>query len=179
MKNYIKIFFITLILLSGTFFQTKAYDIFSAMIDETRIQQSKACFKKTLATLNQALLMSETLNDKTYTNFNDVWNLGIKEQLANPKDIQNGVILADLTHVYYSKTGKLCTKAPDEKYASKSSACAILTIDVNGLKEPNIQSSTQKINDRYTVLLYSNRVLTIPNSVEWNMINENKKRRNY
>jgi hypothetical protein len=181
MKKYTNLFIFILILLTGLCPQVKAYDtysLFDNMYNSTLIAQRKAIFKKTFSTLNQALMMGEALNDKLYSNFNDVWNIGIKEQLLNPKDITNGVILADSTYVTYSKTGKPCTKAPEnEDYASKNTACAVLTIDTNGNKEPNALSTKQKINDRYTVLLYSNRVLTIPNYVEWSLLNEYKKRR--
>ncbi len=179
MKNYTKLFLFILILITALYSRSLAYNTYS-LFDDTSIKeaQSKTMFKKTFSTLNQALLISEALDDKFYSNFNDVWNKGIKERLTNPKDIQNGIILADLTRVTYSKTGKSCIIAPkNENYASKNTACAVLTIDTNGNKEPNAMSSNQKINDRYTVLLYSDRILTIPNSVEWNLINEYKNKR--
>ena len=183
MKNFIKIIFLLAIIIVGNNIQVGAYDtynVFDEMYNSTLIAQRKANFKKSFSTLNQALMMSEALNDKLYSNFDDVWNKGILDRLANPKNIPNGVILADLTYITYSKTGKPCTKAPqNENSASKKTACAVLTIDTNGNKEPNTYSTNQKINDRFAVLLYSDRVLTIPNSVEWKLVNEYKNRRNY
>ena len=129
------------------------------LISNTDSVKNRTCYKKTLATLNQALLMSEAINSKTYSRFDDVWNIAIKGNLANPQDIPNGLIMADGTEVKYERLGNPCVRLPKEP--SAHTACAILTIDTNGQKGPNkrtVKGSTSQTNDQFKVLLYSTGV---------------------
>lgn len=139
-------------------------------LENTKQAQYKTMFKKGMSTICQALLMGAALNgddDKPSLSFDYLWNQYIIESLNNPKNITNGVILADGTSITYSKTGRPCTNAPENpKQASKNTACAVLMLDSNGQNAPNQFSSFEKINDRFLILLYRDKALPFPNSIE-------------
>lgn len=150
-----------------------------ALMSNTESAKNKACYKKSLSSLNQALLMSEAINDKTYSRFNDVWEIAVKARLANPRDIQNGLVMMDGTEIKYEKLGNPCVKVPPRP--TKHSACAVLTIDTNGFgKAPNARtqrSSTGQYNDvkdQFNVLLYANSVVPEDGSVEEDIIKESR-----
>ena len=162
---------IVLIVLTGTgFFTLPIIGIVAAMtipslVAGTEIARNKAIFKKTFSTFNQAILMSNAISGKYYTKFDDVWNKSVKEQLSTYKNIDSGIILADLTEVKYEKINDICVKIPSKP--SEKTACAILTIDADGFgKGPNKYTVTDRTGDRFNILLYSDGVATIPNSAE-------------
>ena len=149
-----------------------------SLVNSTNNVKSKAIYKKTVATLSEALLMSEAINDKKYSKFDDVWNIAIKSNLMNPVDIPNGITLADGTEIRYEKLGNPCTDVP--KDPSAHTACAILTIDTNGFnKGPNLRTqryngSAKNINDQFKVLLYSTNVTAEKDTPEYDIIQEYK-----
>ena len=148
------------------------------LVADTDSAKNRSQFKKTLATLNQALLMSEAMNDKTYSRADDVVNIAIKETLSGAKNIPNGVIFADGSAIKYEKTGNPCQKtAPSSP--SAHNACAIITIDTNGFNTPpnkKTEKTSSRINDQFRVLLYSTVVIPEPGTVEDNIINEARSR---
>lgn len=148
-----------------------------SLLANTDSAKNKAVYKKSLSSLNQALLMSQAINDKTYSRFDDVWTIAIKGQMASPENIENGLKMLDGTEIKYEKLGNPCIQAPKEP--TKHTACAILTIDANGFnKAPNKtteKSSSGKyhdVNDQFKVLLYSTSVVPEKGSVEEEIINE-------
>ncbi len=173
---------VLLVLLGAGFFILPFIGIIAAMtipslVANTDSAKNKAIYKKSLATLNQALLMSEALNGKTYSRFDDVWTTSIKGQLNNPQDIQNGLIMADGTEIKYERLGNPCVQVPTEP--TKHTACAILTIDANGFaKTPNATTQRSEsgkyhdVKDQFKVLLYSNSVVPEKGSVEEEIVNE-------
>lgn len=111
-------------------------------------------FLKTISTLNQAQLMAMAKNDGEFTNSDDIWNKGIKENTAEVVDIPEGIRLSNGVEVKYEKLRESCEPNYSKK-ASESTACAILTIDVNGFdKAPNKFGTSTKISDRFNVLMY-------------------------
>ena len=129
--------------------------------------KNKAVFKKTMSTLSQAMLMDKAISDKTYTKFDDVWNKSIKSQLPNPIDIENGIRLNDMTEIKYEKLSNTCNSIHDKKEISDRTACAVLTIDADGFdKGQNRHSMHTGIHDQFKVMLYSDMVSPIPNTVE-------------
>lgn len=165
---------IVLIICSVLFFPTLAIiGVVAAMTIPTLVYNTNkakfsAMYKKDLSTLNQALIMSEAINGKTFTSSDDVWNKAIKDNLIVDKEIPDGIRLADLSEIKYEKLRDNCSVSPeDKKNISPETACAILTIDVNGFdKEPNRASTVKSRADRYLVLMYSNTVVPAPNSEE-------------
>ena len=58
-------------------------------------------------------------------------------------------------------------KIPGDSLIGSKSACALLIFDINGYaKKPNVMSSTKNIQDRYKVLVYSDGITSIPESIE-------------
>ena len=143
------------------------------LVAETDSAKNRAQYKKSLATLNQDLLMSEAMNDKTYSRADDVVNIAIKGSLSGSKDIPNGIIFADGSAIKYEKTGNPCKKtAPSNP--SANNACAIITIDTNGFDTPpnkRVEKASGKgVNDQFRVLLYSTTVIPEPGTVEDELI---------
>ncbi len=170
-----------LVLFGAGFFILPIIGIVAAMtiptlISNTDNAKNKAVYKKSLATLNQALMMGEAQNGRLYSRFNDVWEKSIKDSLANLQDIPNGVIFADGTEVKYETLGNPCRRAPQDAYAH--TACAILTIDANGFaKGPNARTAKTtgkytRVNDQFKVLLYSDSVVPEKGSPEYDIIQE-------
>ena len=123
-------------------------------------------FLKTISTLNQAQLMAMAKNDGEFTNSDDIWNKGIKENAAEVVDIPEGIRLSNGVEIKYEKLRESCEPNYSKK-ASESTACAMLTIDVNGFsKAPNKMSTSTKIADRYSVLMYPISVVPITGSEE-------------
>ena len=62
-----------------------------------------------------------------------------------------------------------------DKDINMDTACAIITFDVNGFnKNPNIISTNKKVQDQYQILMYSNGIATMPNSIEDITLNSRK-----
>lgn len=157
-------------LFAGSFVYIFFAGMFSAQASVSGTFQSsrnRSLFIKDLGSLNRALIVSEAKND-IYSSTDMVWNKGIKEQLIITKDIPDGIVLADLTEIKYQKLRNNCTRKPvNTSEINKQTACAILTIDTDGFEKGlNCQSEIDNIADRFTVLMYSDAVLPVPNSVE-------------
>lgn len=143
------------------------------IVTSTDRVKNKTVLKKTYSTLQQALLMSEVINDKTFSSLDDVWNKAIKEQLVNLKDNGDIITLADGTDLKLVKISSTCKRAPKTEEVSEKNACGIITIDTNGFERgPNKTSVDSKNNiDRFTLLLYSNTVNPAYNSIEYKILN--------
>lgn len=145
------------------------------LISNTDMAKNRTIFKKSLSTLNQAVLMSNALNDgKEYTQFDDVWN-NAKKQLMNPVDLPNGVKFADGTEVLYNVLNPVCSSSPEDAAAiGEATACAVLTIDVNGFNNGEDKRSTgtnsQGVHDQFEVYLYQNVVSVKPGTPEYDLV---------
>ncbi len=123
-------------------------------MSDTDSSQFRSKYLRTISSLNQAQLLSQAMNDEEFTNSDDIWNKGIKENIAGVVDIPDGIRLSNGVEIKYEKIRESC-KDNLSKNASESTACAILTIDVNGFdKAPNKFSTSSKISDRFNVLMY-------------------------
>lgn len=143
-------------------------------MSDTDSSQFRRKYLKTISTLNQAQLMSQAMNDEEFTNSDDIWNKGIKENTAEIVDIPGGIRLSNGVEVKYEKLRESCEPNYSKK-ASESTACAMLTIDVNGFsKAPNKMSTSTKIADRYTLLLYPISVVPITGSEEEKILNHQR-----
>lgn len=129
---------------------------------------SKELFKKNVSTLNQALNFSSAINGRHYTKFDDVWDKGLKKYLAVDSEIENGVKLVDLSEVKYKRLNEICSNVPTiVSDINENTACAVLFIDTDGFnKGVNKLSTPEHIKDQFKVLLYANKVVPTPNSVE-------------
>lgn len=124
------------------------------LMSDTDSSQFRSKYLRTISSLNQAQLMSQAMNDEEFTNSDDIWNKGIKENIAGVVDIPDGIRLSNGVEIKYEKLRESC-KDNLSKNANESTACAILTIDVNGFdKAPNKFSTSSKISDRFNVLMY-------------------------
>lgn len=123
-------------------------------MSDTDSSQFRSKYLRTISTLNQAQLMAMAKNDGEFTNSDDIWNKGIKENIAGVVDIPEGIRLSNGVEVKYEKLRESCEPNYSKK-ASESTACAMLTIDVNGFsKAPNKFGTSTKISDRFNVLMY-------------------------
>ena len=136
------------------------------LMSDTDSSQFRSKYLRTISTLNQAQLMAMAKNDGKFTNSDDIWNKGIKENTAEVVDIPEGLRLSNGVEIKYEKLRESCEPNYSKK-ASESTACAMLTIDVNGFsKAPNKMSTSTKIADRYVVLMYPISVVPITGSEE-------------
>lgn len=130
------------------------------LMSDTDSSQFRSKYLRTISSLNQTQLKSQAMNDEEFTNSDDIWNKGIKENIGGVVDIPEGIRLSNGVEIKYEKLRESC-KENLSKNASESTACAILTIDVNGFdKAPNKFSTSAKISDRFNVLMYP--ISTIP-----------------
>jgi type II secretory pathway pseudopilin PulG len=167
---------VILVLFTAGFFILPIIGIVAAitlptLMMNTNEAKNKVVFKKTISTLSQAMLMDKAISGKSYTKFDDVWNKSIKNQLLNPVDIANGIRLNDLTEIKYTKLNDICNSVHDKKEISDRTACAVLTIDADGFdKGQNRHSMHTGIHDQFRVMLYSDMVIPVPNTVEDELI---------
>lgn len=152
--------------------------ILPSIMMNTERAKYRALFKKELSVLNQSIQLSAALNDKYYSSTDDVWEKSIKKNLNIESEIDNRIKLADLSEIKYEKLNDTCSRVPvDKSQISEKTACAELILDVNGFdKAPNKFSTETNVFDRYTLLLYSDKVLPIPNSPEYNILHNLNKR---
>ncbi len=147
-----------------------------ALLTNTDRVKNKTKFLKTTSSLSQSLLMSNALDDKYYNNFDELWEKGVKENLNIASSFENGIKLSDLTEIKYEKLNNTCKEFPTEY--NESTACAILTIDVDGFEKGENKLSyvtskgTQMIHDRFVLLLYPNTVRPKPKSIEDVLLNK-------
>jgi len=146
------------------------------LMTNTDRARNKAMFLKTTSNLIQSLLMSNALDDKYYNNFDELWEKGVKGNLNIASNLENGIKLADLTEIKYEKLNNTCKEFPTEY--NENTACAILTIDVNGFDNGDnklsyvTEKGTQMIYDRFVLLLYPNTVAPYPKSLEDVLLNK-------
>lgn len=134
------------------------------LMSDTDSSQFRSKYLRTISTLNQAQLMAMAKNDGEFTNSDDIWNKGIKENTAEVVDIPEGIRLSNGVEVKYEKLRESCEPNYSKK-ASESTACARLTVDVNGFsKGPNKMSKSTELADRYTLLMYPISVVPITGS---------------
>lgn len=134
------------------------------LMSDTDSSQFRSKYLRTISTLNQAQLMAMAKNDGEFTNSDDIWNKGIKENTAEVVDIPEGIRLSNGVEIKYEKLRESCEPNYSKK-ASESTACARLTVDVNGFsKGPNKMSKSTELADRYTLLMYPISVVPITGS---------------
>lgn len=137
------------------------------LLSNTEKARTRTAYLKTLSALNQALVLSEAMNDKLYTDSDEIWEKALKSRLAIDKDNGNSITLIDEVGIKYEKLNSTCTAYPDEDEVSEKTACAILTIDTDGFeKGQNEYSSKDGLKDRFSVLLYPNTLIPAPGTVE-------------
>jgi len=128
---------------------------------------NRSIFRKDLLVLDTALKQS-AVTDGIYSSTDTVWNKGLKNKLIITKDFSDRIVLGDSSEIKYQKLRDNCVEKPEnDSEINEQTACAILTIDVDGFKKGlNRQSKVGDIADRFTVLLYSDAVVMMPNSAE-------------
>lgn len=147
-----------------------------SLLTNTERAKNKTMFLKTTSSLMQSLLMSNALDDKYYNNFDELWEKGVKGNLNIESSFENGIKLSDLTEIKYEKLNNTCKEFPTE--VNERTACAILTIDVDGFDKGENKLSyvtkegTQMIHDRFVLLLYPNTVKPYPKSIEDVLLNK-------
>jgi hypothetical protein len=132
--------------------------------------------KKVSLTFNDAYLMEKAINGEYYSNPDDVWTKTIKGRTLY-NDIDGGIKLADGTEIKYTKLRNECQKVSEVSETGAYTACGELTIDLNGFdKNPNKYTQnakrTQEFRDRYTLWMYSDKVVVGSNSVEDKILND-------
>lgn len=144
------------------------------LMSSTDSAKSKTFFKKEISILNQALQLSYAMDDKYYTNTDEVWEKAVKKNLNIVSDSDNIIQLADLSEIKYEKINDNCSTLFD---AGEQTACAALIIDTDGFdKGLNKFSDDKSVNDRFRILLYSNKAVPAPNSVEYKILHNTYKK---
>ena len=92
-------------------------------MSDTDSSQFRSKYLRTISTLNQAQLMAMAKNDGEFTNSDDIWNKGIKENTAEVVDIPEGIRLSNGVEIKYEKLRESCEPNYSKK-ASESTACA-------------------------------------------------------
>ena len=145
-----------------------------ALMMNTDRAKFRTHFRKIDSTISQAYLLSEAINGEQYTTTDLVWNKTIKAQLANLTDIEGGVRLYDGAEIKYTKLNEKCYKSSEVSEIGAYTACAELTIDVNGFdKAPNIVTTgprAKNVGDRFTLWMYSDRATYAPGSAEYRIM---------
>lgn len=148
------------------------------LVAETSEVKNKTILKKTVSELNQSILMSQAVDNKDYSTFDDIWTKRIKSNLLINSDIENGIRLNDLTEIKYNKLSDNCNAAPENP--TKETACAVLTIDADGFDKGQNKHTYESprgiiIKDQFDVLLYKNIVVPAINTAEYILILYSKK----
>ena len=147
-----------------------------AVMSNTNAQEYKTAFKKSIATMNDALQLEYARNGLTPA---DVKNLGSSNpgtaEMANGDGLTlTGMFARNLNTVKFSSgdvPGGSCIATQDGMFfcfsdftqancdAYNTTSCAKIIVDVNGSKGPNIlTASSASPRDRYNVLMYQQKV---------------------
>ena len=126
-------------------------------------------FEEVYMMLNGSIKSSKEHNGRYYTKFEDVWEYAVKSVYPY-KPIKNGIVY-DTTfkqEVMYEKLKDNCQNYPSNP--SPATACAKLTIDVNGFSSGTNKyisdSTTTEAKDRFILYLYSNGARAASGSIE-------------
>lgn len=147
-----------------------------SLVMNTEAAKNKAVLKKTYSTFQQAYLIENAVNDKYYSDVDEVWEKSIKSRV-NYTDINGGIKLADGTEVKFEKLKDTCDPVPaDVAYYGKETACARLVIDTNGFeKSPNRMSTSKdyrrRQTDQFELWMYSNKAVAGNGSLERYLMN--------
>lgn len=142
------------------------------LVANTDVAKNNMILRKTYNTFGQAYLMEHAINDKYYSDVNEVWEKSVKSHV-NYTDIDGGIKLADGTEIKFEKIRNKCTLAPqDQSKIDEESACAKIIVDANGFdKKPNVHLSSEsykkKSFDRFTMWMYSDKIQVSNKSFEY------------
>lgn len=147
-----------------------------SLVFNTEKAKNKAVLKKMYSSFEQAYLMEKAINDRYYSDVDDVWEKSIKAQFRCT-DIDGGIKLGDGTDIKIEKLKDKCDKVPsDVAYYGKDTACARLIIDSNGFENtPNRMATSanygKKQTDQFELWMYSDKVVAGNGSLERYLLN--------
>ena len=144
-----------------------------SLVVSTDNAKARAVIKKEYAQFNQALLMGKAISDKEYIQTEDILEKYLLEHLNLKKADGDILILADDTEFNFTKISDTCSPAPTSGEYSSKTACAKFLFDVNGFdkglnKKP---VSVRKLNDRFVLLLYFDKIVPESGSIEDKVLN--------
>ena len=159
-----------LLILMGVIFSVSAVHAFTQDASYEYLSRYNILrFEEVYMMLNGSIKSSNEHNGRYYTKFEDVWNYAIK--YAYPyKSIKNGIVYDTRykQEVLYEKLKDNCQKYPSNP--SATTACAKLTIDVNGFSSGANKyisdTTTLEPKDRFILYLYSNGARAASGSTE-------------
>ena len=147
-----------------------------SLVMNTESAKNKAVLKKTYSTLSQAYLIENAVNDRYYSDVDEVWKKSIKSRLIYT-EIDGGIKLADGTEIKFERLKDKCEPVPDDvAYYGKETACARLVIDTNGFtKAPNRMTTSKdyrkRQTDQFELWMYSNKAVAGNGSLERYLLN--------
>lgn len=139
-----------------------------SLMQSTSQQEYKAAFKKGVSMLNQAVTLTYALDGTDGTDYTGEKFFDLMTQRLN---IMSSVTAANSKSIYtadgmyfkpYATANAGLTPGACEinNGTIKTNVCAVVQIDVNGMKGPNKASdSTTKIYDIFTVAIYPQKAL--------------------
>lgn len=135
-----------------------------SLMQNTAQQEFKAAYKKAISTLNQAVTLNYALDGEDATVFSGVDFIHLMTKRLNV--MSSG---ADFVYTADGMYLKVVTAAGVDGLAAGScttdgegatTPCAVVQIDVNGLKGPNkYTSGTNAVYDNFTAIIYPQRAL--------------------
>ncbi len=145
----------------------------NAIIKEDYLENIRE-FKKFFDTLNIAISMSEHTQDNISFNertTSDIINKSFLPHINISSTLSNGFVTKNNWIVTFKELNEKCGNPPIVSDPSYNTACAEITVDINGIKFPNkYTTDLNNPNDKFKVLLYSNEVVLIPNSIEEKLV---------
>lgn len=136
----------------------------------------KKLFRFAYSMLNQALCLAIAL-DGINTDFNSTTGIinkknGLMSRLNITEEYPDGFMSTDGVQIFFKELNSSCKAISDNENPSRANACSEIIIDINGKDLPNLESDKEYINDRFSLLLYPNKIATYNNSVERAMLDD-------
>ncbi len=138
------------------------------LFNSTESLKSQAVLKKVYTQFNQSIEIEHALENEYYSAFKDVSEKAVFEHMNLEKLKVNKWKLADGAEFEIVKVSEKCMKSPKSQKYNEQTSCAKIIIDVNGFEKGTnkFSDSLSKINDRFLLLLYSDKVVPVSGSIE-------------
>lgn len=135
----------------------------------------KSQLKNTIDVFNFGYITTDFINSQYNTpeKLLNQYNGLLSEFSEFKETYPNGYMLGSGTQIFFQVLNNSCGNFNEynNERPSDYTACVKMIIDVNGYDLPNKNTTLEEINDRFTFLLYANKLIPYKNSAEEAIIN--------
>lgn len=136
-----------------------------SLMQSTAQQEYRAAFKKAVSMINQAVTLNYALDGRDATDYSTQNFIHLMTQRLNVMSMDGDYSMYTADGMWFNATNAAGgassnTSCNANDSATPSNVCAVVTVDVNGMKGPNRQTtSTTRVFDIFTIAVYPQKAL--------------------